>query len=402
VGLRSRRDFMMASLCGCALAGSGRDAQARILAIDLPLVSAGYRPTEEEERSLWQACEDLERQVAASKLRLRDAALDGYIRGVMERLLGTRAAELRPYVLHNPDFNASMTPNGMLLVYTGLLARIRNEAQLAAVLGHESGHYLRRHSLQNWRKLKQRTASMAVVEVLGAFTGLGILLAGGINASLALSLYSYSRELESEADAVGLQLLTAAGYPPQAASEIWKQLIGERQASAAERHKAYRDSARSVLSTHPPSEERLHDLQDTAAALAAAADGGRDARRREWLQAAAPLRASLIEEQVKLNDPGASLYLLHSLAEDGWGGLLRYYEGEVYRLRAHAGDDALAAQDYAAAVQLEDAPPEAFRQHGYALLRAGQVDDGRRALQRYLELLPQSADADMVRFSLSH
>jgi predicted Zn-dependent protease len=399
----SRRGFLIRSLCGCGLAGIGHSARARILTTDLPpLIPAGYRPTEEEERSLWRQCDETERLIAASKLRLADEVLDKYIRGVMERLLGPRAAELRLYVLRNPDFNAAMAANGMLMVYTGLLARIRNEAQLAAVLGHESGHYLRKHQLQNWRTLKDRSSSAAVVEVLGLMTGIGILLAAGVNAGIALSLYGYSRELESEADAVGLKLLVAAGYPPESASEIWKQLIGERQASAAERQKRYRDKTTSVLSTHPPNEERMHNLQDTAAALADPAGLVRDARRQEWLAAMAPLRGSLLEEQVKLNDPGASLYLLQSLARDGWDGMLRYYEGEVYRLRGHAGDAALAAQSYASAVQLEDAPPEAFRQHGYALLRAGQVDDGRRALERYLVLLPQAPDADMVRFSLSH
>jgi beta-barrel assembly-enhancing protease len=399
----SRRDFLLHSLCGCALSGFGRPAQARILPTDLPpLVAPGYRPVDADERGLWQACEELEKELEASKLTVDDPALKSYLLGVMQRLLGTRAAELRVFVLRDPDFNASMAPNGMMMVYTGLLARVRSEAQLAAVLGHESGHYLRRHTLQNWRRIKARTAAMSVVEVLGAFTGVGALVGLGINATLALSLYSYSRELESEADAFGLQLLKAAGYPPEAAAEVWKQLIGERQASAVARHKKYRDTALSALSTHPPTEERMRDLIDTVATFGQATGSGGGARRDELMRAITPLRASLLEEQVRLNDPGASLYLLASLAQDGWNGLLRYYEGEVYRLRAASGDDALAARDYAAATQFEDAPAEAFRQHGYALLRAGSTEEGRRALQRYLERMPQAADADMVRFTLSH
>jgi hypothetical protein len=109
----------------------------------------------------------------------------------------------------------------------------------------------------------------------------------------------------------------------------------------------------------------------------------------------------LLEEQVKLNDPGASLYLLQSLAQDGWDGQLRYFEGEVYRLRGGAGDEARATQAYAAAVGSDNAPAEAFRAHGYALLRAGQREAGHEALTHYLQLAPRAADADMVRFSLS-
>ena len=61
---------------------------------------------------------------------------------------------------------------------------------------------------------------------------------------------------------------------------------------------------------------------------------------------------------------------------------------------------ALATTAYAQAVQFDNAPPEAYRAHGYALLKSGQADDGRRALNKYLELRPDAADAAMVRFSL--
>ena len=47
----------------------------------------------------------------------------------------------------------------------------------------------------------------------------------------------------------------------------------------------------------------------------------------------------LLDDQVKLNDPGASQYLIETLAQDGWNGLLRFYEGEVWRLRNRHGDD---------------------------------------------------------------
>ena len=390
----SRREFVGRTLCGCLLAGVWPGASARVLSTDLtPLVAPGYRPSDDDERGLWQACEQLEERVAGSGLLLNDPALQSYIRAVLERLLGSRAADLRIYAVRNPEFNASMAPNGMLMVHTGLLVRMRSEAQFAAVLGHESGHYLRRHSLQNWRHIKHKTAAMSVLAVFGV-AGLAV------NLGLAMSLFSFSRELESEADAYGLQLLKGANYPPDAAAQIWAQLIGERKASAAERNSPYKDKSASALSTHPPTEDRMRDLTETAAALDQP-EARYDARRDAWLTAVAPLRPMLLEEQVKLNDPGASLYLLETLAQDGWDGLLRYYQGEAYRLRAISGDNQRAAQAYASAVATADAPPEAYRAHGYALLRAGNRDEGRRALARYLELAPHAADADMVRFSLT-
>ena len=399
----SRRRFVVRGLCS-ALCCPWATAWTRILPTNLtPLVGAGYRPTEPDERGLWQECERLEKELTTSRLLLPDPALKQYIGGVMERLLGAQAAQLRIYPVRSPEFNASMTPNGMMIVQSGLLVRMRNEAQFAAVLGHESGHYLRRHSLQSWRDVKTKTATMAVLGLGGAFGGLlGLGLAEGINASLAFSLFSFSRELESEADAYGLELLNAAGYPPEAAGEVWAQLISERKASARERNTRYKDKSLSMLSTHPPNEDRMRDLTETAASLARASpDVPRNARRDEWLAAVTPLRPMLLEEQVKLNDPGASLYLLQSLAQDGWDGQLRYFEGEVYRLRGDAGDDVRATQAYAAAVAFANAPAEAYRAHGYAQLRAGEREAGRQSLSRYLQLAPQAADAEMVRFSLS-
>src|SRR5277367_4511301 len=154
----SRREFLWHALCGCALSGIPGALRARVLPTDLPpLITPAYRPVDADEKGLWQACDNLEKEIAVSKLRLTDPQINAYLLGVMERLLGARAGELRLYVVRSADFNASMAPNGMLLVHTGLLARVRNEAQLAAVLGHESGHYLRRHTLQNWRRLKSHT-----------------------------------------------------------------------------------------------------------------------------------------------------------------------------------------------------------------------------------------------------
>lgn len=71
-----------------------------------------------------------------------------------------------------------MAPNGMMSVYTGLLLRTQNEAQLAAVLGHEIGHYLARHSLQ---RFEVEQATMTATGILGM--GLGAAGLGGLGPS---------------------------------------------------------------------------------------------------------------------------------------------------------------------------------------------------------------------------
>lgn len=142
------------------------------------------------------------------------------------------------------------------------------------------------------------------------------------------------------------------------------------------------------------------DLRASAAELGSRT--GEAARgRARYLAAIGKYRQRLLDDQVKLNDPGASLYIIHNLAKDGWAGLLRYYEAEIWRLRGEKGDSERAAQGYAAAVALPDAPPEAWRNHGYAELKAGRRDSGKAALARYLAMAPKAGDAAMVRYSLA-
>jgi Zn-dependent protease with chaperone function len=373
-----------------------------------PLIAPGYEAEDADERGLWQAFDKLEEQIATSNLIVRDPELTSYLNGVMYRLLGEPATDIRLYVIRNPDFNASMAPNGMMIVHTGLLARMRNEAQLAAVLGHEAGHYYRRHSVQQWRSIKAKTALMSVIALGGAAASGGAGngnwydLANAVNVGLLASIFKYGRTHEQEADAFGLKLLAEGQYSPHEASNVWGQLIAEREASAEARNKRYKDRSRSAFSTHPPTESRMVDLRLSADELLPGILGD-DASRLgfdSWVAGTRAIRQSLIEEQVKLNDSGASLYLINGLAESGWSTELRYFLGQIYSLRGEEGDGDLAAQAYAEAVQFPKPIPEAFRAHGYARLKAGYKQEGNRALAQYLDLRPDAPDAAMTRFTI--
>ena len=124
-----------------------------------------------------------------------------------------------------------------------------------------------------------------------------------------------------------------------------------------------------------------------------------DNGRARYLSTIAEIRPTLLDDQVKLNDPGASQYIVNTLAKDGWNGLLRFHEGEIWRLRnsQSKGDEARAAQGYAAAVAYPDAPADAWRWHGIMLMKQGRSTEARAAFARYLLLAPTAPDAAMVR-----
>jgi predicted Zn-dependent protease len=198
---------------------------------------------------------------------------------------------------------------------------------------------------------------------------------------------------------MGVKLISEAGLRPLAMSETWDQLIAELDASARYRRRKHRERRANIFETHPSPEARRADLRASAAEVTMAGRNYDDGRAR-YLQAIAAIRPMLLDDQVKLNDPGASQYVVETLARDGWNGLLRFYEGEIWRLRNRAGDDARAAQGYAAAVMYPDAPPDAWRWHGIMLQKSGRVAEARMAYSRYLAMAPNAPDAPFIRQQL--
>jgi len=376
-------------------------AAARVLPADMvPLIGPGYRPVDADERGLWQQYARVEEEVAGSNLLIKDVALTAYLRDLIGKVGGPAAKDMRIYLARIPDFNAIMFPTGFSVIFSGLLLRMRNEAQLAGVIAHESGHFLRKHQIRQWRDMRRKTDIFSILAVGAGVAGAGVGVYTGQLAQLGqlgtiLSLLQYNRTLEAEADAMGARLLAESGYPPIEMADTWQQLIDEEKLSAKYRRKRYRRDI-TLLSTHPAPEARMADLRLSARELTVP---GRvyDNGRARYLAAIADIRPMLLDDQVKLNDPGSSQYIIDTLAKDGWNGLLRFYEAEIWRLRNRAGDDVRAAQGYAAAIVYPDAPADAWRWHGLMLMKTGRTVEGRAALARYLAMKPNAPDAAFVR-----
>ena len=375
-------------------------AQARISPQAMvPLVGPGYKPTERDEIGLWKEMDRVEEEIAGSNLLITDPRITGYLQNVIGTVGGPAARDFRIYLARIADFNAMMFPTGFAVVFSGLLLRMRNEAQLAGVIAHESGHFLRRHMIRSWRDQRRKTDIFAIGAMAAGVGGAGAGVYLGDYVQLAqlgtiLSLFQYSREMEAEADAMGAKLIGDAGYSPMEMSAIWQQLIGEENASA--RYRGKRRHKGGIFDTHPSSDARMADLKADALDLTVPGKAY-DNRRERYLATIGPIRPMLLDDQVKLNDPGASQYLIETLAQDGWNGLLRFYEGEVWRLRNRPGDEPRAAQSYAAAVAYPDAPADAWRWHGIALMKQGRAAEAKAAFQRYLALKPDAPDAAWVR-----
>jgi len=208
----SRRSLLIGGGVAAASLTTGV-AQARILPKDMvPLIGPGFRPTDTDEIGLWGLMDRVEEEVSGSNLLIKDPEIVSYLKDIIGHVGGPAAKDMRIYLAHVPDFNAMMFPSGFAVVFTGLLLRMRNEAQLAGVIAHESGHFLRRHLIRSWRDMKRKSDLFAIGAMAAGIGGgaAGIYLGDYVQlAQLAtiLSLFQYSRAMEAEADAMGARLI---------------------------------------------------------------------------------------------------------------------------------------------------------------------------------------------------
>lgn len=385
----SRRRFGI-GLCGCAslaLLGCASAPPARNDANGY--LAPGYRPdSHSDEGGLWAMMERAERDLADSRFLLRERELNDYVRSIICRLSPDHCGDLRQYVVRTPLFNASMAPNGMMQVWTGLLLRCRDEAQLAAVIGHEMGHYLHRHTLQRYRDIRSKSD-------LSAFLGLGLAVGGvGWAASLSdlallASIFAFNREQERQADAVGVELMAAAGYAPMAAAEVWDQLIEELKHSTGEQRNSL------FFATHPEPDVRLGTIRRLAQERGGASGERGHASHLAGLR---NVRGMLFDDELALRQYGRSEVVFDRLlagADDD--GHLWFAKGEIHRLRAGPEDADRALASYARAEQVGGAPPELYRSRGLVELNAGRADAARRAFATYLQARPDAGDRAMIR-----
>ncbi len=337
-----------------------------------------------------ESMDRMERRIQTSRYRVREAKVNAYVGGIVRRLAGEFAEDIRTYIVRVPDFNATQAPNGMMQVWTGLLVRCTNEAQLAAVLGHEIGHYTRAHSRERqavWRT--NADIAQALAMLLGA-AGAGQL--SDLNTVLlTASGFGYNRENERESDEIGIRLLAEHGLSPIEAARNWENITAEFEARGIPRSHSL------LFSTHPSDEERTAHLRRRAGELPPGETHA--ARYRDGIS---EIREYIFEEQVRTGVHAGTIVIADRwLAVFPDDGLALYAKGEALRLRARTGDDEAAAAALDAAIRDVHAPANAWRGYGLLRRKLGQEAEARELLNEYLRRAPNAPDRDLVRRSLA-
>ena len=320
----------------------------------------------------------------------RDPALNAYLREISCRVAAGYCGDIRLYVMNRPYFNASMAPNGYMEVWSGLLLRVEDEAQLAFVLGHEIGHYAELHSLEQMRAVRGRANAAMVFSIIASAAGVGI-VGDIIYLGTIASIFGFSREHEAESDMLGFDHAVAAGYDPQAGHTLWTHLIAETRAS--DNPDVRRSETRaSIFRTHPLSADRVEALQ----ARAQGASGG-ETQRERYRAAIRPFLDDWLRADIRRRDYGQTAVLRDRLAAHGEDvGVVEYYRGEINRIRRGEGDRARAIQHYTNAIAQPDAPAAAWRELGEYAARDNRNEDAVGFFNAYLERAPNAGDRALV------
>ena len=343
------------------------------------------------EAGLWMQMNKYEENLKTSGSRHKDKNLEKYLKNILCKLTPDYCKDIRVYVQDMPYFNAFMAPNGMMVVWTGLLLRAQNEAQLAAVIGHEAGHYIKRHSLKSWLDAKSRTDLMVLLSIGLAVGGVP---AGGDIFNLTQLLQAgfmakHSRDNEREADKIGLDFLINSGYEPYEAPKIWENIIKEMELGEV-------NKPLSFLASHPAPEERIENLKKQIEKYENIKNEKNTNELKEKIQ---PHLKTWIKSEIRLNNKVEQTeFVLETTFEDSKNEyLLKFYKGEVYRLRGDIEDNYdKAINYYNESIKAKNDFSDVYRELGLLQLKTEKKNEAKKNLTKYLKLAKNPKDKSVI------
>ena len=150
-------------------------------------------------------------------------------------------------LIGSKQINAFCMPGGKIAFYTGILDTLKlTDDEVAAIMGHEMAHALREHAGE---RIAKTQLTRLGTSLLGALVGEGR-FAGAFDVGGSLLTLKFSRDDETEADLIGLELSARAGFDPRAGISVWQKMA-----------QATRGGPPQWLSTHPSGKSRIADMQ---------------------------------------------------------------------------------------------------------------------------------------------
>ena len=356
-------------------------ASSRLVSVEEDLLVS------EDEKMIWR--ESLEEQdtLNDSGIILNDTLLIDYLDQIVHVLQPAQLPakmSFKVFVVKDPHLHAFAFPNGVIYIHTGLLARMDNEAQFAALIAHEMAHCTRRHALRAFRSYKNRNAIMATVQhtVAGAPVLQEATQFLGLTGCLS-TMTGYIRMLETEADIVGLDYMVMADYDPYEALRLFEHLKKEIESEKIKEP---------FFGTHPQVQARMNTIRGLLETKYKGKKGG--IKNTEVFLSKI---SSVILENARLDlrigrfafaQSGVEKYL--RLAKDDAAAY--YLMGEIFRQRGQEGDAEMALSYYNKAIALDPSYSEPHKAIGLIHYKEGQKSLAKRFFESCLLLAPDAPD----------
>ena len=346
----------------------------------------------EDEGRLWNRSYEEQKKLDHSGYIYDDPVLTAYVNNVAQNLipedLANKGLFIEVRIIRNPLLNAFAYPNGVIYIHTGILSKMENEAQLATILGHEMTHATHRHAIQNYRSVKNTTAILATIQVaavpFGAYGDLASIL-GTLGAMAAVT--GYSRELETEADEEGLNLLVMAGYDPKEAPRIFEQL--KKDVEEQDIKEPF------FFGTHPRLQERINNYNKFIKTRYATVEGKKGTE--EFMQKITPVLLDNALLDLSMGRfSSAQRDIERFLQIDPQSAKAHYSLGELYRQRNEESDIKKAIDEYDLSVIYDPFYPAPHKSLGILYYKQGLEDKSRWEFERYLFLAPNAKDRGYI------
>lgn len=383
--------FLITLLLATLIVSNAQSAESSLI----PEFEPDYRPDlSSAEGGFWYMSDELEKKIQSSPYVVRDQSLNEYISNLVCELAQDYCKNIRVYVIDNPLFNASMYPNGMMHVHSGLLIRVENEAQLAAVLSHEIAHYLRAHHLKRYERMnKGRGLSMVFDLILAGSTGIYLPLS---DLGAYADAMAFSRHHETEADLYGAKLLSDLNYDPQASAELWAYVEREREADQSKNNRNV------FFASHPAMADRNTILTETASKIKEGNPAAKELGSERYKSVISSVYSSMMKEQLALQEHEQTAEVLARHRSIGYAETnISYFEGELYRQRKGEGDIQKAIEAYSRSTQDINGPVEAYRELGYLYLKSKQSAQALASFEKYRQLAPDASDNEMIDYYIT-
>lgn len=340
--------------------------------------------------SLMAQSRTMEYRYENQNLLLANDSLENYLNEILGRLLHQGEKEkynLNVRVLRSRSINAFATPHGTIYICTGLLARMVNEAQLAALLGHELVHVVNRHAQKNLARMKASSKSNAQARI-----GLGLLLGDGISgaitgAALRSAVTGYSRDLEREADSLGLRRMIGAGYSPVEFHNLF--LILQEYLVAENIKEPY------FFSSHPQVKERIENYNGFMINNPQVSETG---IKEDSIFRCRAREVVIYDARINYaaGRPDLAGYQVDRLlTADTCDADAMVLMGDIERLISPRSMESI--RWYEKALDCDPENRSALRGIGYMYFSLGRKDNAASFLTRYCEVAPEAADIKMAK-----